>query len=88
MRVEEFMGANTHLRVPDEAAYSAWKISPRRFAITWAGEVCPVIGYAMQRQDEKTWFIERKGQLFRDAYASLAEAAEALLRIEAGPENI
>jgi len=81
------MGANTHLRVPDEAAYSAWKISPRRFAITFAGEVSPVIGYAMQGEDGSSWFIERKGRLFRRSYSSLAAAAEALLTIEAGPAD-
>ncbi|HTR37658.1 MAG TPA: hypothetical protein VMH80_17245 [Bryobacteraceae bacterium] len=82
------MGANTHLRVPDEAAYSAWKISPRRFAITFAGEVSPVIGYAMQGQDSSAWFIERKGRVFRRRYGSLAEAAETLLTMEAGPADL
>jgi hypothetical protein len=78
-----FMGrGNTHPIVP-EAAYSAWKISSRRFAITWAGEVSPVIGYASQRQDGKAWFIERKGQVFSSTYGSLAEAAAALLSMEA-----
>jgi hypothetical protein len=85
LRVEILMsGANVHPLVPDEAPYSAWQISPRRFAITWAGEAAPIIGYAIQSQDAKSWFIERKGQVFRSTYASLEDAAEALLVLEEG----
>lgn len=76
-------GANSHPLVPDKAPYGAWQISPRRFAITWAGEAAPVIGYAIQVQDG-TWFIERKGQVFRSTYDSLVDAAEALLALEEG----
>lgn len=83
MRVEMFMsGANIHPLVPEEAPYAAWQISPRRFAITWAGEAAPVFGYAIQGQDGKSWFIERKGQVFRSTYGSLLEAADALLALE------
>jgi len=46
-----------------------------------------VIGYAVQGQDGKAWNIERKGHVFRRSYGSLAEAAEALLTIEAGPAD-
>ena len=77
-------GANSHPIVPEEAPYAAWQISARRFAITWAGEAAPVIGYAIQGQGGKTWFIERKGQVFRCTYESLTDAAAALLALEEG----
>lgn len=67
----------TGLLVMTGSAYSLSVCGNDRFVVVPAGKTSPVLGY-ISRKPNKTWCIERRGQLLRETYPSASEAATAL----------
>ncbi len=59
------------------SAYSLSACGNDRFVVVPAGKTSPVLGFISQKPN-KTWCIERRGQLLPETYPSASEAATAL----------
>lgn len=71
---------------PARGAYSVWKVSPLRFAVTRGQQFAPVIGYAVTHTGNGGWTIERKGSSAIRPTASLNNSTP--LRIDLASKHV